>query len=254
MTLLRPISSDPIAIRQALERGWTTFASCPWVLMGFTLVAGGVNLLSQVLYRYESDRLIGLFGRVDGLAIALAGAAWLTYVLSSLWLVVGLMRGAQMALEHQSPRFGDLVRLDGRAMVRCLGTLVLILALNALIVRLAQASAFLLTLIQPWLAPLPLVAGVAVAVYLAADQILCLPLTLMGQLTPLGAFRSGRAAVDPHWLHALGLTLVVLLILLAGFLVLLVGLVAALPITICTLAAAYEQLFELPDLNRPRLT
>jgi hypothetical protein len=139
-------------------------------------------------------------------------------------------------------------------MARCFGTLVLILALNALIVRLAQASAFLLTLIQPWLAPLPLVAGVAVAVYLAADQILCLPLTLMGQLTPLGAFRSGRAAVDPHWLHALGLTLVVLLILLAGFLVLLVGLVAALPITICTLAAAYEQLFELPDLNRPRPT
>ena len=254
MTLLRPISSDPIAIRQALERGWSTFASCPWVLMGFTLVGGGVNLLSQVVYRYESDRFIGLFGRVDGLAIALAGAAWLAYALSSLWLVVGLMRGAQMALGRQSPRFSDLVRLDGRAMARCFGTLVLILALNALIVRLAQASAFLLTLIQPWLAPLPLVAGVAVAVYLAADQILCLPLTLMGQLTPLGAFRSGRAAVDPHWLHALGLTLVVILILLAGFLVLLVGLVAALPITIYTLAAAYEQLFELPDLNRPRPT
>ena len=91
MTLLRPISSDPIAIRQALERGWATFASCPWVLMGFTLVGGGVNLLSQVLYRYESGRFIGLFGRVDGLAIALAGAAWLAYALSSLWLVVGLM-------------------------------------------------------------------------------------------------------------------------------------------------------------------
>lgn len=41
MTLLRPISSDPIAIRQALERGWATFASCPWVLMGFTLVGAG---------------------------------------------------------------------------------------------------------------------------------------------------------------------------------------------------------------------
>ena len=108
MTLLRPISSDPIAIRQALERGWATFASCPWVLMGFTLVVGGLNLLSQVLYRYESDRFIGLFGRVDGLAVALAGAAWLAYALSSLWLVVGLMRGAQMALGRQSPRFSAL--------------------------------------------------------------------------------------------------------------------------------------------------
>ena len=243
MSLLRPISSRPIAIREALERGWAAFASCPWVLMGFTLLVGGINLLSQVLYRYESNQVVGLFHQNDPWALAVAGAAWLTWALSSLWLVVGLMRGAEMALGHHQPRFADLARLNRMAMLRCGGTLLLILVLNALIVRLAQASAWLLTLIQPWLAPLPLVAGVAVAVYLAADQILCMPLTLMGRCNPVEAFRSGRAAVDPHWLHAMGLTLVVLLILLAGFLVLPVGLLAALPITCCTLAAAYQQLF-----------
>ncbi|MCP9807960.1 hypothetical protein KBY58_00750 [Cyanobium sp. HWJ4-Hawea] len=232
-----------IAIRGALERGWKAFRHCPWVLMGFTLVSGGTNLLSQLLYRYESSRIVGLFGHPDGLAVALAGLAWLAYAATSLWLVVGLMRGAQLALAGQRPSLQDLMRLDGRAMARCGGTLLLILVLNALILRFAQASAWLLTLLQPWLAPIPLVAGVAVAVYLAADQILCLPLTLIGGLSPLASFRSGRAAVDPHWLHALGLTLVVLLILLAGFLVLPVGLLVALPVTFCTLAAAYGQLF-----------
>jgi len=60
MSLLRPISSRPIAIREALEQGWAAFASCPWVLMGFTLLVGGINLLSQVLYRYESNQVVGL--------------------------------------------------------------------------------------------------------------------------------------------------------------------------------------------------
>ena len=81
----------------------------------------------------------------------------------------------------------------------------------------------------------------------SADQILSLPLTVIGGLGPLGAFRRGRAATDPHWLHALGLTLVLLGMVLAGFLVLLAGLVVALPVAACTLTAAYQQLFEPVD-------
>ena len=57
------------------------------------------------------------------------------------------------------------------------------------------------------------------------------------------AFQGSRAATDPHWLHALGLTLVLLAMVLAGFLVLVVGLVVALPVATCTLTAAYQQLF-----------
>jgi len=91
-----------------------------------------------------------------------------------------------------------------------------------------------LTLLQPLLAPLPLLAGVAAAIYLSADQILCLPLSLIGGLNPVAAFQGSRAATDPHWLHALGLTLVLLAMVLAGFLVLVVGLVVALPVATCT--------------------
>ena len=94
------------------------------------------------------------------------------------------------------------------------------------------------------------VAGLAAAIYFSADQILSLPLTLIGGLNPLAAFRCSRAATDPHWLQALGLALVLLGMVLAGFLVLLVGLVVTLPLAACTLTAAYEQLFGPEDRGR----
>jgi hypothetical protein len=247
-----PRSQQPLAIRSAVERGWAAFGRCPWVLMGFTLIGGGLNLLSQLLYRHESGLVISLLGRPDPLSMALAGFAWILYVITGLWLVVGLMRGALLALNQQRPRLGDLLRVDGRAMLRCSGMVVLSLTVLALIVRLAQASSWLLTLIQPVLAPLPLLAGLAAAIYFSADQILSLPLTLIGGLNPVAAFRCSRAATDPHWLQALGLALVLLGMVLAGFLVLLVGLVLTLPLAACTLTAAYQQLFG-PD-DRAGLT
>lgn len=241
---------EPLAIRSAVERGWAAFACCPWTLMGFALISGGLNLLSQLLYRHQSSLVISLLGRPDPVPIVLAGITWVLYVVTGLWLVVGLMRGALLALNQQRPQLVDLLRLDGRAMLRCLGTLVLFLAMLALIVRLAQASSWLLTLIQPALAPLPLLAGLAAAIYFSADQILSLPLTLVGGLNPLAAFRCSRAATDPHWLQALGLALVLLGLVLAGFLVLLVGLVVTLPLAACTLTAAYQQLFGSDDPGR----
>ncbi|MDA1246714.1 MAG: hypothetical protein O2787_05390 [Cyanobacteria bacterium] len=237
-------AKPPLAIRSAVERGWAAFSHCPWVLMGFTLLSGGANLAAQLLYRYESGLVFSLMEKPNPVAIALAAVAWSIYALTGLWLVVGLMRGAQLALNQGQPKLADLIRVDGRAMLRCFGTVVLILLVLALIVRLAQASSWLLTLIQPFLAPLPLVAGLVAIVYLSADQILSLPLALIGGLNPLAAFRSGRAATDPHWLQALGLTLVLLAMVLAGFLVLLVGLLVTLPVAACTLTAAYQQLFD----------
>ena len=243
MSQLAPISHSPLAIRSAVERGWAAFGHCPWVLMGFTLLSGGANLLAQLLYRYESGLVISFLGKPDPISISLAAFAWIMYVLTGLWLVVGLLHGSLLALNRRRPQLGELIRLDVRAMLRCFGTMVLILVMLAVIVRLAQASSWLLTMIQPLLAPLPLLAGLAVVIYLSADQILSLPLSVIGRLDPLAAFRSSRAATDPHWLHALGLTLVLLGMVLAGFLVLLVGLVVALPVATCTLTAAYQQLF-----------
>jgi len=247
-----PRSQQPLAIRSAVERGWAAFGRCPWVLMGFTLLSGGANLAAQLLHSYQSRLVLSLLGKPDPVAIALTAAAWILYVVTGLWLVVGLMRGAQLALNQGRPRLGALIRVDGKAMLRCFGTVVLVLVVLVLIWHLAQASSWLLTMIQPLLAPLPVVAGLAAIIYLSADQILSLPLVLIGGLNPLAAFRCSRAATDPHWLQALGLTLVLLGMVLAGFLVLLVGLVVTLPLAACTLTAAYQQLFG-PD-DRGRLT
>jgi len=102
-----PISPPPLAIRGAVERGWAAFAHCPWVLMGFTLLSGGTNLLAQLLYRYESGLVISLLGQPDPISIVLAAMGWILYVLTGLWLVVGLLRGAQLALHRRRPQLGS---------------------------------------------------------------------------------------------------------------------------------------------------
>ena len=114
-----------------------------------------------------------------------------------------------------------------------------------------EVSSWLLTLLQPQLAALPLWAARAVVAYVLVDQVLLLPITVLGGQAGLAAFSSGRRATDPHWLQALGLLTVVTLMLLGGFL-LLIGLAAALPLAMCTLTAAYRQLFVMP-MGSPRV-
>ena len=184
MPLLRPVSTEPIAIRRALEEGWQGFCRHTWVLVSLTLMLGGLNLLCWLVYRHSR---------------AIARMAWSVLVLLLL-----------LALVRQS---GEL-------------------------------SSWMLTLLLPRLGALPLWAAGAVVTYVLADQVLLLPITVLGNQAGLSAFRSGRLATDRHWLHALGLLLVVSLVLLGGFL-LLVGLAVALPLALCTLTAAYRQLFVL---------
>jgi hypothetical protein len=211
--------------------------------MLFTLVVGGLNVLCQLAIRISDERIVNVYGQTDQLARGAFLLAWLAYLLSNLWLVVGLLRGANSALERQRPRLGDLLRLQGRELLRAGGTLGLELLVVALIFRLAQTSAWLLALVQPVLVALPLLAGAAAVIYVVTDQLLSLPLCVLGRHGPVEAFRRGRAAIDPHWLQALGLTVLLGLVVLAGFLLLVVGLAAALPVAACILVAAYRQLF-----------
>jgi hypothetical protein len=237
----------PIAIRQALEEGWAAFRSAPVALMLFTLLLGSLNLLCQLLIRSSSEALAtDPLVRVLPQAVWLAGQllAWLGYGITNLWLLVGLLRGAELALARQRPRLRHLLQLDWASLLRAGGTLALVLLLLALIVWLSQASGWLMALLQPALTELPRWAGVAAAVYLITDQVLSLPIAVLGELGPLAAFRQGRAAIDPHWLQALGLTLLLGLLVLAGFLFLVVGLAISLPMAACTLVAAYQQLFQ----------
>lgn len=246
MKRLEPGSDAPIAIRAAVDEGWHAYRRCAGRLSGFALLAGGLNLLAQLAFRRASLGLFTPAGDPVPAVMLAAGAALLVWGLSGLWLLVGLMRGAAVALEQNHVSAALLLRPDWRAMARTFGTLTLIAVVLWGVRALADATAGLLTLLQPLLAPLPLLARLAVLVYLAADQVLCLPITVLGGATPLGAVQSGRRAIDPHWLQALGLLMVVSLMLLAGVLPLLAGLVVTLPLALCTLAAAYRQLFGPP--------
>jgi hypothetical protein len=244
MPLLRPVSDEPIAIRQALEEGWQGFRRHAWVLIALTLILGGLNLLCWLLYRHSGGLLDRGLPQSSPLQLGEATVALVAYLLSGFWLLVGLIHGAERALDHQPPRLGMLLRCDGRAVARLAWSVLVLLLLLALVRQSGELSSWLLTLLLPRLGELPLWAAWAVVIYVLADQVLLLPITVLGNQAGLAAFRSGRLATDRHWLHALGLLLVVSLVLLAGFL-LLVGLAVALPWALCTLTAAYRQLFVL---------
>lgn len=246
MSRLEPCSDAPIAIRRAVDQGWRAYRRSAWSFSGFVLLTGSLNLLAQLGFRRASEAMITAAGDPAPAAMVAAAAALLIWGVSGLWLLVGLLQGAAVALDGEAVPLARLVSPQWRAMLRSFGTLALIAVVLWGVRELADATGYLLTLLQPLLAPLPLLARLAVLVYLATDQVLCLPITVLGGATPLAAVQSGRRAIDPHWLQALGLLLVVSLLLLAGVLLLLAGLVVSLPVALCTLTAAYRQLFVPP--------
>ena len=233
----------PIAIRQAFEDGWRGFARAPATLMLFTLLVGSLNLCFQLLIRWSADVMVDPFGQPDPLPTTIQILAWVGYGLSGLWLVAGLLLGAEGALLHRPVPLRRLLHVNLSSLVRTAGSLALVALMVALTTQLAQASAWLLALLQPTLIALPLLAGVVAVVYLVADQILCLPISVLGKLNPALAIIRSRAAIDANWLQALGLTLLLILLVLAGILMLFIGLTATLPLAACTLVAAYRQLF-----------
>jgi hypothetical protein len=168
-------------------------------------------------------------------------------VVTSLWLNVGLFRGAWIALAGGKPQAIDLARWDGAALRRLLLMGLLLLLINLLILVVSGFAAALLSLLQPMLAFLPVLIGFGVFLYVAVGQVFHLPLTVIGGLNPLPAFRSGRAAFDPQWWTGLGFVLLLALIVLAGALLFGVGLLVALPVVSCVVAAAYQQLFGSDD-------
>jgi hypothetical protein len=242
----------PIAIRRALEEGWAAFCSAPVPLSLFSLLLGGLNLLCQLAIRWSGELLLDPFGQPDPLALVLQLLAWLGYLVSNLWLLVGLLRGAESALRGQRPQLITLLAARPTDLLRAGGTLGVLLLVLALVLRLAQASAWMLALLQPLLVGLPLVAGLAAVVYLVTDQLFSLPISVLVPMGPLQAFRSSREAIDPHWIQALGLTVLLALLVLAGFLLLVVGLAGALPLAACTLVAAYRQVFAGLPAQPPR--
>lgn len=250
MPPLRPIASEPIAIRRALEEGWQGFRQHAGVLISFTVLLGGLNLLCWLAYRSSGGLLERGLPQASTPSLLLAGAALIAYVLSGFWLLTGLLNGAERALDGLPVSLRQLLRVDAAGMARLAWSLLLLMLLLALTLQAGEASSWVMALLLPRLTPLPLLAAWGVVIYALVDQVLLLPITVLGGQVGLRAFRSGRRATDPHWLQAAGLLLLMSLMLLAGFL-LLVGLAVALPWALCTLVAAYRQLFVLPGATAP---
>ena len=196
MNPLAPIETKPIAIRQAVDAGWHAYRRHPLLFSGFSLLSGGLNLLSQLVFRLAWAAAFTPAGDGSPLALAVAVIALAIYALTGLWLLVGLLRAAELTMDGAPLSPAMVLRPDWPAMGRASGTLALLAVALWGVRELADATASLLVLIQPLLASLPLVARLAVLLYLAADQVLCLPIAVLG-LPPAGGAERPRRHRPP---------------------------------------------------------
>jgi len=165
-------------------------------------------------------------------------------LLLNLWGTSGLIRGSWLALEGRRPQLADFSHWDGRALLR--------LALPSLLLSwglgLAFAMAGLLAVVlgglQPWLALLPLLAALAVAIYLSVSQFFLPQLALLHDPNALDTLQAGHRDVDRHWDQVAGLAVLSFVLLVAAaFLGVGLGLLIAWPVVVCIQTAAYRQLF-----------
>jgi hypothetical protein len=218
------------------------------VFVGFTLLGGGGQLVGQLVQNRGSDALaLGEDPVVTSLVQAVAGMV--LSLVCNLWLNVGLLRGAWIALEGRRPRLAELARWDGAAMARLLAMGLLLLLINLLILATAGLAAGLISLVHPLLALIPLLAGGGLVAALVVAQIFHLPLIVAGDLRPVEAFRTGQVQVGSRWARQCGLTVALgLIVLLPLGLALLIawplglGVLVTWPLALCTLTSAYQEL------------
>ena len=251
-----------LSVGTALQEGWRAFRLAPWAFVGFVLIS---SLLAQL------SNLIPLVGAVMA-------------ALVNLWGGVGLIRGSWIALGGSSPRFEDFTRVDGAAMWRLfsrqlvLGLLLLPIALLVVLVALHAADAWtvfgplmnLALTVDPSdpqladagsraalelalnfsrspLAWLTVAIGLLFATYFQVNQSFLGFLALLDDLNAIATIQRGITVVQSQWWQVLSLLILQVLILLLGFLVCVVGLVAAALVCICITGAAYRQLFGQED-------
>jgi len=165
-------------------------------------------------------------------------------LLLNLWGTSGLIRGSWLALEGRRPQIADFSHWDPRALVRlALPSLLLSWGLG-LLFAMAGLLAVVLGGLQPWLALVPLLAAVAVALYLSVSQFFLPQLALLRDPNALDTLQAGHRDVDRHWDQVAGLAVLSFVLLVAAaFLGVGLGLFIAWPVVVCIQTAAYRQLF-----------
>ncbi len=252
-----------LSVGTALQDGWTTFRRTPWTFVFFALFA---FVLSTVV-----DLLPGIAG----------------YIVSSLvdlWATVGLIRGAWLGLNRERPSFGDLIRIDVLAIWRLfsrqflLTVLLGVISATAAILAVTAADAgelaqsiysqiqvidasnselingliteiqgLALAIVTSPVAVLVLLFGAVIAIYIQVNQMFLGFLAVVKGLGPIATLREGFRTVQTQWWTVFGLLVMQLVILLLGLIAFGFGLLAALPVVICSTASAYRQLFGVDD-------
>ena len=252
-----------LSVGTALQDGWTTFRRTPWTFVFFALFA---FVLSTLV-----DLLPGIAG----------------YIVSSLvdlWATVGLIRGAWLGLNRERPSFGDLIRIDVLAIWRLfsrqflLTVLLGVISTTAAILAVTAADAgelaqsiysqiqvidasnselingliteiqgLALAIVTSPVAVLVLLVGAVIAIYIQVNQMFLGFLAVVKGLGPIATLREGFRTVQTQWWTVFGLLVMQLVILLLGLIAFGFGLLAALPVVVCSTAAAYRQLFGVDD-------
>ena len=247
----------------AIRDGWRAFLLSPWSFVGFAVVA---TILSS---------LVDLLPSIAG---------FLATTLIDLWISIGLVRGAWIALDGRKPTFADLAALNGPAIWRLFSSqflLALLLLPIALIVigvaltaaeviqpatRLLNLSftsdlsdpqqlnvlipgyqAMVLKLMRSPVALVALLSGWGLAVYVQVNQSFLGFIALLDGQGPIATIRHGFARVKGQWWQVFGLLVLQTVILLIGVLLMVLGLLAAVPLVFCITGAAYRQLFGSDD-------
>jgi hypothetical protein len=229
-----------------IKTGWLAFSRAPFLFVGFTLLGGSVNLISQFIQDISSKNI------QDG---SLPAGAWVfTFilgfclnVLASLWMNLGLFRGAWRAVGGDVPNFKDFAHWDPKAMYRLFLMTLLIVIVNIIVLAIAALTGGLLSLIRLELIFFPLIAGVLALIYLAVTQMFNLPLVVARGDSPVRAFKEGRNYIDPQFWRMLGFGLLLILITLVGLLLCGIGILVAVPVVVCCLVVAYQHLFDQED-------
>ena len=160
----------------------------------------------------------------------------------NLWLITGLTRGAWMAVHGKKPTLGDLLQVDLNSWWRLFGAMFLINLVFFMVAISAGIAAAALATIVPWLSILVVIVAMVLGAAFGINQSLLPYFTTLHQLGPIHAIQAGQQNVQPVRGKAFLLILVESLMLLAGLLLIVVGLFAALPLIFCVSAAAFQQI------------
>ena len=252
-----------LSVGTALRDGWTTFRRTPWTFVFFALFA---FVLSTVV-----DLLPGFAGIIVS-------------TLVELWATVGLIRGAWLGLNGERPSFGDLIKINGPAIWRLFSRQFLLTVLLGVICataavlavtaadagELAQSIYWRMQVIDPYnteainrliieiqdlafafgrspVAILVLLIGAVMAIYIQVNQTFLGFLAVVKGLGPIPTLREGFRTVQGQWWKVFGLLAMQLAIILLGLIAFGFGLLAAIPVVMCSTASAYRQLFGADD-------